>query len=235
MKDVQNQKSKSQLDVDRVGIKHLLIPLIVLDKENKTQNTLARVNMYVDLPKQYKGTHMSRFLEIIYNSITRAISVRDLGPILEDMIKKFKAKIAHMDIEFPFFLEKIAPVTKKRSMLDYNCKFVCIKTRTGHQTLLSVEVPITTLCPCSKEISRFGAHNQRGNVKLQVILKKFIWIEDLIKLVEKQASCEIYPLLKREDEAYVTERAYKNPRFVEDIVRRVASKLKKIIELGVLC
>jgi len=227
MKDVQNESSGSDLDINKVGIKELSIPLIISDKENKTQNTIARINMYVNLPKEYKGTHMSRFLEVIYKHTDRAISIKDVGLILKEIKGVLNAQEVHLDMEFPFFLNKEAPVSKKKSLLNYNCKFLCTLSDDKKETKLVVEVPVTTLCPCSKEISRFGAHNQRGLVSLQVILDEFLWIEDLIRLVERKASSEIYPLLKREDEAYVTEKAYQNPGFVEDIVRGIAKELKK--------
>jgi len=238
MKDVQNEDSGCDLDINKVGIKDLSIPLIISDKENRIQNTIAKIDMYVDLPKEYKGTHMSRFLEVIYKHTDRAISIRDVGAVLKEIEEKLNAKEVHLNIEFPFFLSKEAPISKKKSLLNYNCKFLCMQNESKKKVKLVIEVPITTLCPCSKEISKFGAHNQRGLVNLQVRLKEFIWIEDLIKLVEAEASSEIYSLLKREDEAYVTERAYQNPGFVEDIVRRIAKRLKeeeRILGFSVEC
>ena len=227
MKDVQNQKGEIQIDINKVGIRNLSIPLIISDKKNKTQNTIANINMYVNLPKKFKGTHMSRFLEIIYRYSKQSISIKDVHLILNDIKKKFESNNAHINIYFKYFLEKQAPVSKKKSLLDYDCAFLCEINNSLNKTKISINVPITTLCPCSKKISKYGAHNQRGLVKLIVLINKFIWIEDLINLIEKQASCEIYPLLKRPDEAFVTEKAYMNPNFVEDIVRKIAQKIKK--------
>jgi len=230
MKDVQSEPGNVEIDINKVGIKNLLIPLIIADKENSEQSTIARINMSVNLPKQYKGTHMIRFLEIIYAYSKMAISIKDVGKILKDMQEKFDAEEAHLDLEFPFFLRKEAPITKKESLLDYKCKFLCTKGK-EKKSILVIKVPITTLCPCSKEISKYGAHNQRSTVTVTVLLNEFVWIEDLIKIVEEEASCEIYPLLKRPDEKYVTEKAYENPNFVEDIVRKIAMKLRQLKEL----
>ena len=230
MKDVQSEPGNVEIDINKVGINNLSIPLIIADKEHSEQSTIAKINMYVNLPKQYKGIHMSRFLEIIYAYTARAISIKDVEKILSDMQEKFDAEEAHLDLKFPFFLRKKAPITKKTSLLDYKCKFLCSKGK-EKKSLIVIEVPITTLCPCSKEISKYGAHNQRSIVTVKVLLNEFVWIEDLIKLVEDEASCQIYPLLKRPDEKYVTEKAYENPNFVEDVVRKVAMKLRQMKEL----
>ena len=225
MKDVQNHKDNRNIDIDQVGVKGIRYPITVLDKNMGEQQTVAKINMYVNLPRHYKGTHMSRFVEIL-NEHSRRISLQNFSEILEEMKKRLNAKSAHMEITFPYFINKMAPVTKSEGMMEYKCTFKGSLNKTPDLVII-IHVPISTLCPCSKEISDFGAHNQRGEVKLQVRFKKFIWIEDLINLVERAASSDVYSVLKREDEKYVTERAYNKPMFVEDIVRDIAQELNK--------
>ena len=223
MKDVQKHSDSRNIDIDQVGVKGIRYPITVLDKNMGEQQTVAKINMYVNLPRYYKGTHMSRFVEIL-NEHSRRISLQNFSEILEEMKKRLNAESAHMEIAFPYFINKAAPVTGSEGMMEYNCTFKGSLNR-GSDLVTIIHVPISTLCPCSKEISDFGAHNQRGEVRLRVRFKKFIWIEDLVELVEKSASCEVYSVLKREDEKYVTEKAYNNPMFVEDVVREIAQKL----------
>jgi GTP cyclohydrolase I len=204
-------------------VKGIRYPITVLDKNMGEQQTVAEINMYVNLPRYYKGTHMSRFVEIL-NEHSRRISLQNFSEILEEMKKRLNAESAHMEITFPYFINKEAPVTGSEGLMEYKCTFKG-SLNEGSDVVTVIRVPISTLCPCSKEISEFGAHNQRGEVRLQVRFKKFIWIEDLIRLVEEMASTDVYSVLKREDEKYVTERAYNNPKFVEDIVRDIAQKL----------
>lgn len=221
--DVQNTRDYRNIDINKAGVKSIKYPITVLDKENKNQHTIATINMYVDLPYHFKGTHMSRFVEIL-NRYRKGINVKNLSTILNDMKNKLNAKSAHIEIEFPYFIEKMAPVSKEKSLMEYTCK-VWGSLNDEIDICLGVEVPVTTLCPCSREISEKGAHNQRGIVSIKLRFKKFFWIEDVIKIAENSASSEVYSLLKRPDEKYVTEKAYENPRFVEDIVRNVAQKL----------
>jgi GTP cyclohydrolase I len=225
MKDIQNHRDNRNIDIDQVGVKGIRYPITVLDKDMGEQQTVAEINMYVDLPRYYKGTHMSRFVEIL-NEYSRRISLQNFTEILEEMKKKLNAKSAHMEVTFPYFIKKAAPVTGSEGLMEYKCTFKG-SLNTGSDIVTIIHVPISTLCPCSKEISEHGAHNQRGEVKLQVRFKRFVWIEDLIKLVEESASTDVYSVLKREDEKYVTERAYQNPMFVEDIVRDIAQKLNE--------
>ena len=223
MKDIQNHKDNRNIDIDQVGVKGIRYPITVLDKNMGEQQTVAQINMYVDLPRHYKGTHMSRFVEIL-NEHSRRISLQNFTEILEEMKERLNARSAHMEITFPYFINKAAPVTKSEGLMEYQCTFKgSLNSKSDLVTV--IHVPISTLCPCSKEISTVGAHNQRGEVTLQVRFKKFIWIEDLIKLVEETASSDVYSVLKREDEKYVTEWAYDHPMFVEDIVREIAQKL----------
>jgi GTP cyclohydrolase I len=223
MEDIQNHRDNRNVDIDQVGVKGIRYPITVLDKDMGEQQTVAEINMYVNLPRYYKGTHMSRFVEIL-NEHSRRISLQNFSEILEEMKDRLNAESAHMEMSFPYFISKSAPVTGVSGLMEYKCAFKG-SLNSGSDLVMMIHVPISTLCPCSKEISEFGAHNQRGEVRLQVRFKKFVWIEDLIKLVEESASCEVYSVLKREDEKYVTERAYQNPMFVEDIVRDIAVKL----------
>lgn len=211
------------IDIDQVGVKGIRYPITVLDKDMGSQQTVAKINMYVDLPRYYKGTHMSRFVEIL-NEHSRRISLQNFPQILQEMKDRLNAESAHMEITFPYFVKKAAPVTGSEGLMEYKCTFKG-SLRRRSDLVIMLNVPICTLCPCSREISDYGAHNQRGEVRLQVRFKKFVWIEDLIRLVEESASCDVYSVLKREDEKYVTERAYNHPMFVEDIVREIAVKL----------
>jgi GTP cyclohydrolase IB len=226
MKDIQSTFDSRGIGIDKVGIKNIRYPIVVLDRANRVQHTIASINMYVDLPKQFKGTHMSRFVEIL-NEHRGNINIRDYPNILDKMQKRFNAKSAHLEIEFPYFIGKRAPVTHARSLMEYNCKFIGIKNGEGTDFILTVSVPVLTLCPCSKEISRYGAHNQRSFVTVHLRFKGLVWIEEIVEVVEGSASGQLYSLLKRPDEKYITECAYGNPMFVEDVVREVAQKLKK--------
>jgi len=223
--DIQSLKDHRNIEINKVGVKSIRYPITVLDKKNGTQHTIATINMYVNLPHHFKGTHMSRFIEIL-NRYRQGINITNISTIMNDMRKSLRAESAHMEIEFPYFIEKHAPVTKAKSLMEYTCKFWG-SHNDRLDIIVGVEVPITTLCPCSKEISKKGAHNQRSMVTVKIRFKKIFWIEDLIKIVEQSASSEVYAILKRPDEKYVTEKAYDNPMFVEDVVRNVAGKLRK--------
>ena len=225
MEDIQNHKDNRDIDIDQVGVKGIRYPITVLDKAMGQQQTVAKINMYVNLPRYYKGTHMSRFVEIL-NEHSRRISLQNFSQILEEMKDRLDAESAHMEITFPFFIKKAAPVTGFEGLMEYKST-IKGSLHKGSDLVIMIHVPICTLCPCSKEISDYGAHNQRGEVRLQIRFKKFVWIEDLIRLVEQSASSDVFSVLKREDEKYVTEKAYNNPAFVEDIVREIAFKLNK--------
>jgi GTP cyclohydrolase I len=223
MKDTQNEPDHRQLPIDRVGIKALRYPMQVRDKDHAIQSTVATVQLTVDLPHHFKGTHMSRFLEVL-TSHGPVVHVDNIRDILEQLTKRLESDCAHLEFEFPFFLEKKAPVSGAPGLLDYSAKFQATLERGQMDFIVEVIVPVTTLCPCSKAISAAGAHNQRGHVTLSVRCRKPMWIEDMIRVVEDSASSELYSLLKRPDEKAVTERAYANPVFVEDLVRNVAEK-----------
>ena len=221
LSDTQSEPDDRQIAIDRVGVKSLRYPIQIRDKHRATQSTVATVQLTVDLPHHHKGTHMSRFVEVL-NSHGPVLHVDNLRDILVQLTERLHSECAHVDFEFPFFLEKAAPVTGAVGLMDYTARFSATLEKGAMDFVLTVLVPVTTLCPCSKAISVHGAHNQRGQVTLAVRFGTPIWIEDLIRLVEDSASSELYSLLKRPDEKAVTERAYENPVFVEDLVRNVA-------------
>lgn len=228
MIDVQSMNDGRMIEIDKVGVKNIKYPIVVLDKVNGLQHTIATIDMYVNLPHHYKGTHMSRFVEILHTNKS-LINMKDFPNILREMKYRLNAEAAHLSIRFPYFIKKEAPVSKIESFMEYQCGMFGSMDATDKmkEFIVSVAVPINTLCPCSKEISEFGAHNQRGITKVNVRFKRFFWIEDLITIVEKCASSDIYSILKREDEKFVTEHAYENPKFVEDVVRDIAETLSK--------
>ena len=223
--DTQNQIDIRQIPIDKVGIKDLSFPIIVKDKENETQHTIAKVTMSVDLPEHFKGTHMSRFVEIL-QSDKREMHIDSIYNILEEMQRKFHSIKAHIELEFPYFRQKKAPVSGKSSLMDYKVKFHALMKNHKKDFIMTVHVPVTTLCPCSKNISSKGAHNQRGEVTVSLRFLNMVWIEDIINIIEESASCDLYSLLKREDEKFVTEKAYDNPVFVEDLARNIVLKLR---------
>ncbi len=224
--DVQNEPDTRHLAIDKVGIKDIRHPVRVKDRSQGEQHTIAHFNMYVELPHNFKGTHMSRFVEIL-NGHDPEISVESFKDMLTEMSTRLEAHTGHIEMSFPYFINKTAPVSGVRSLLDYQVTFIGEIHNGQHIMTIKVVVPVTSLCPCSKEISKYGAHNQRSHVTITVRTNTFVWVEDLIDLVEKQASCELYGLLKRPDEKYVTERAYENPKFVEDMVRDIAARLNR--------
>ena len=224
--DVQSSHDTRRIPIDKVGIKEIRHPVRVRDRSGGEQHTIATFNMYVNLPHNFKGTHMSRFVEIL-NVPGREISVDSFKDMLMEMTDRLEAEAGHIEMTFTYFVTKAAPVSEVQSLMDYEVTFGG-EIRDGQPAMnLKVVVPVTSLCPCSKKISKYGAHNQRSHVTVNVRTQGFIWIEDVIDLVEKEASCELYGLLKRPDEKYVTERAYENPKFVEDMVRDIAAKLNQ--------
>ena len=227
MIDIQSQKDHRNINITKVGVKGIKYPIIVLDKIQGTQPVNATINMYVNLPHHFKGTHMSRFVEVL-NEFRGQINIRTFHVILDKVREKLHAQSAHMEIAFPYFIEKRAPVTKAKSLMEYGCSFCGANDGDKTDFQVGVVVPVTTVCPCSKEISAAGAHNQRSLVTVKVRFKKFFWIEDIIRLIEDSASGEVYSLLKRPDEKFVTEKGYENPMFVEDVVRNVAQQLNRI-------
>jgi GTP cyclohydrolase IB len=221
--DKQSEPDYRELRIDKVGVRGLRFPIQVRDQARIVQNTIASIGMFVDLPKQFKGTHMSRFLEVL-NAHGNVIHVENIKDILLAMQQKFEAATSHLEIEFPYFMVKKAP-SGRESLMDYVARFDAAACGTEIDFVLTVKVMVTTLCPCSKAISTHGAHNQRGEVTVQIRFRKPVWIEEVITIVESSGSSELYALLKRQDEKAVTECAYENPVFVEDLVRNVALKL----------
>ena len=222
--DTQGSADTRRIAIDRVGIKDIRHPVVVRDRAGREQHTVATFNMYVGLPHNFKGTHMSRFVEIL-NHHEYEISVPTFKGMVDEMTKLLDAEFGRVEMTFPYFVAKAAPVSQVKSLLDYTVTFIGEAGTDGPLISVKVVVPVTTLCPCSKSISDYGAHNQRSHVTVEVKLNDFMWIEEIVDIVEGVASCELYGLLKRPDEKYVTERAYDNPRFVEDMVREVALKL----------
>jgi GTP cyclohydrolase I len=224
IEDTQSMPDVRHLDINKVGIKSIRHPVVVKDKTGGEQSTVAVFDMYVHLPHNFKGTHMSRFVEIL-NVNEHAISIESFESILREMVKRLEAESGYVEMRFPYFVNKSAPISGVKSLLDYDVTFIGEVKNGKFDITVKVLVPVTSLCPCSKKISDYGAHNQRSHVTVTALINDFIWIEDIISMVEKQASCELYGLLKRPDEKFVTERAYDNPKFVEDMVRDVATQL----------
>ena len=222
--DVQSSRDSRNIAVDRVGIKGFTCPIVLKDKSKGTQHTVAKIDMSVKLPHEFKGTHMSRFLEVL-NRHKDNISNIAVSNILEEMRSVLNSDESHIELTFPYFIEKEAPVSKIRSFMDYECTFTGSCGKDGKDFILTVRVPVQSLCPCSKEISERGAHNQRSIATVSVRFSKIVWIEELIAIAESSGSSPIYSLLKRTDEKFVTEKAYDNPAFVEDIVRNITEKL----------
>ena len=224
MEDVQGSADTRQIAINKVGIKSIRHPVKVQDKTGGVQHTIAVFNMYVSLPHNFKGTHMSRFVEIL-NGHEREISVENFPAMLSSMVERLEAESGHVEMNFPYFVNKAAPVSGVQSLMDYDVTFIGDICSGQVVSTVKVVVPVTSLCPCSKKISDYGAHNQRSHVTVTARLDEHMWLEEIISLVEAEASCELFGLLKRPDEKYVTERAYDNPKFVEDMVRDVAARL----------
>ena len=251
MRDIQNEEDTRKIPLQKVGVRGVKYPVCVLDKNHKIQNTTATVDLFVNLPHNFKGTHMSRFIQV-FHKYHQNITMQHFLDMLEEIRTRLDAKTAFGSISFPYFIEKKAPVSESQGIMQYICGYEAIvggghsplapasglssatpcagsdAARNARSFYVNIEVPVATLCPCSKAISEYGAHNQRGKVKVRLLYKSFFWIEDVIKMIEKCASTPLYSVLKRKDEKYVTEHAYDNPRFVEDLVREVYLGLKKM-------
>ncbi|KAB7627825.1 GTP cyclohydrolase FolE2 [Alkalilimnicola sp. S0819] len=224
IEDVQSREDTRRIAINKVGIKDIRHPVRVKDRAGQEQHTVANFNMYVNLPHNFKGTHMSRFVAVL-ESHESEITVQSFKDVLAEMTELLEAESGHIEMTFPYFVRKTAPVSGVKSLLDYEVTFIGEIHGAEPELTIRVVVPVTSLCPCSKQISDYGAHNQRSHVTVTARIQGFVWIEELIDLVEAEASCELYGLLKRPDEKYVTERAYDNPKFVEDMVRDVAARL----------
>lgn len=226
MKDVQSQRDHRNIDINKVGIKGITYPINVLDRANKVQATVATINMYVHLPHKFKGTHMSRFVDVL-NEFYADLNLKTFFQMLDKIKKNLNAHAANLEITFPYFMKKKAPVSGVSSLMEYTCEYIGEIDGDERKLFICVRVPVCTLCPCSKEISSQGAHNQRGIVSVTLLFKEFFWFEEIVEIIERSASSEVYALLKREDEKYITEQAYNRPMFVEDVVREIADKLKR--------
>jgi GTP cyclohydrolase I len=226
--DVQSSRDERRLAIDRVGIKGLRYPLPFTDGDGETRTTIATCAVYVALPDEQKGTHMSRLVALLEERATPGavpLSVAGLRGFVEELVARLGAPGGRLEIEFPFFVRKIAPVSGVASLLDYDVRLAAELAGGEYTSTVAVSAPVTSLCPCSKEISEYGAHNQRSLVTITVRPRGAVRLVELLRIAEDEASCELYGILKRADEKYVTERAYDNPRFVEDLVRGVASRL----------
>ena len=223
VEDVQSRADTRQLPINKVGIKDITHPVKLRDRSSGEQHTVATFNMYVNLPHDFKGTHMSRFVEILHGE--REISVENFRRMLEEMTRRLEAESGHIEMAFPFFVMKKAPVSGVESLMDYRATLIGEQRGGIAEMWVRVVVPVTSLCPCSKRISERGAHNQRSHVTIAAKLREHLWIEELIDIAESEASCEVFGILKRPDEKYVTEKAYDNPKFVEDLVRDIAMRL----------
>ncbi|MDR3591644.1 MAG: GTP cyclohydrolase FolE2 [Negativicutes bacterium] len=231
MKDVQNLADERGIAIQKVGVSEVHLPFLIKTKAGSFQSVLANIKLTVDLPQEYKGTHMSRFIEVLNDWSQKPFSAKEMGFILTDMIDRLDAKRANIDISFKYFIEKTAPVSGMKSLLDLDCLFSGSFVRGQHlDFVLGLAVPFTSLCPCSRDISAYGAHNQRGLMRAKVKHHpgKFIWIEDLATLMEAQGSAPVFSLLKRDDEKYLTEKAYENPKFVEDVLRDLVLALRAL-------
>lgn len=232
MRDVQSQDDDRRIPIDKVGVNDLRYPITVLDRDHSVQHTIATLTLSVSLPHHFKGTHMSRFIEIL-NEHRGEVTIRTLPTILHTMKERLEAESAHVEVYFPYFIERSAPVSEASALVDYECYFRGNSNGTQDDFIVGVKVPVTSLCPCSKTISDYGAHNQRGQITIEVrsvpakgTEPTIIWIEELIEIAEKSASAPVYALLKRVDERFVTMQAYDNPVFVEDMVRNAAARLQ---------
>lgn len=218
--DIQSSQDRRNIPIDRVGVRNVKYPMHLRQRDGGPQHTVGEFTLTVDLPREFKGTHMSRFLEVLGRH-NHDISSETIPTILGELRERLSAETAHLEVFFTYFREKAAPVTGKVGMMGYRCGFIASGGKT-EDFQIAVVVPVTTLCPCSREISDFGAHNQRGYVSVKVRCVGLLWLEDLIDRIEATGSAPLYPVLKRPDEKFVTELAYQNPRFVEDMVREVA-------------
>lgn len=227
MKDVQSLADLRGITIQKVGVKDVHLPLRIMQRSGGVQQVLGNVTLAAELPHNFKGTHMSRFMEVLMKWSEAGLSSRESRRVLEEAAAKLEAERVEMSISFKYFLQKKAPVSGQASVLDYDCEFTCSLDKDHFDFILGVKVPVTSLCPCSKEISQYGAHNQRASISIRLRSHPYLWIEDVVDKAERLGSCEIFPLLKREDEKHVTEQAYENPKFVEDILRDAVLSLRE--------
>ncbi len=233
MKDVQSQQDTRGVYINKVGVKNLVFPIEIRNREGEWVSTAATISLFVGLNAQQKGTHMSRFVEII--SRKHRIDLMEMKTILEEMCEKLEAENSYIQLKFDYFIEKQAPVTGIPSLVNVGVEYSASLEKGDFEFDMRVTTPITTLCPCSKEISDYSAHNQRADVSIQIRRKKFLWIEQLVDIAEASSSSPVYSLLKRPDEKYVTEHAYDNPKFVEDVCREVKLRVDELENVREFC
>ena len=226
LQDTQNKVDVRNIPISRVGIKDIKYPFKISDKSGEIQSTIGTFTMSVGLPHDVKGTHMSRFVKILEDQ-EDCISIENFNDLVKNTTNILSSDSAYISVDFTYFKKKVAPVSRVESLLDYSVNFTCEVKNNVVYKYLKVVVPVTSLCPCSKNISDYGAHNQRSHISAHIRTEETVWIDDVIEMLEDQASCQIYGLLKRPDEKYVTEQAYDNPKFTEDIIRDVAVTLNK--------
>lgn len=223
--DIQGTPDTRRIAIDQVGIKDIRYPITVRDRHGEALPTVARATMTVHLPEEYKGTHMSRFIQILHEH-KEPLAADTFGALMETMLTRLDASAGRIELSFPYFARKKAPVSGVESLMDYEVKLTGdVDTDGTRRFFIGVLIPVTSLCPCSKEISDYGAHNQRAHVTVDARVDGPIWIQDIVDMVEKSSSAELYAVLKRPDEKYVTEQAYDNPKFVEDMIRDVSGRL----------
>lgn len=225
MQDIQNTPASVPMPIERVGVNNLKLPLVVNDRASGTQHTVAQVDLGVNLPAAFKGTHMSRFVEAL-EDWDETLNYQSLKQLLQHIKERLDARKAYAHFKFTYFLRKPSPVTESSGIMGYDCALTGELGDGKPDMLLEVDVPVMTVCPCSKAISDEGAHAQRAMVRISVRMHGFVWIEDLVEIAESSGSSAVYPLLKRRDEKWVTETSFANPCFVEDVVRHAAAKLK---------
>jgi len=230
--DVQSFNDHRQLAIQKVGVKGLRYPLALKAANGEVRHTVASIEMTVGLPPEIKGAHMSRFVEILENQ-REVLDANGIFAMLQAMLLRLEANSGRIEMSFPYFIRKAAPVSGVDSLLDYDVRYVVEQSEgQSPDLILQVVAPVTSLCPCSKKISEYGAHNQRSHITIEAGLKAAMTVEELVRIAEDEASCEVFGLLKRPDEKWVTERAYDNPKFVEDLVRDIALRLMAESRIG---
>lgn len=227
--DVQNSTDSRGIEIQKVGVKRVHLPLQILTQNGDYQMVIANVSLCADLTAQYRGTHMSRFMEILNRWSKKKLSSSEIKDILKEVCQKLEAERAQVSIDFKYFMEKASPVTSSTGFIDYDCLFYGLMEKEKFSFVLGVKVPIQLVCPCSLEISDYGAHNQRAevNVKLEYYPQNFIWLEELVRTIESAGSSAVYPVIKREDEKFITESSFDNPKFVEDVLRDMVGCFRK--------
>lgn len=227
LRDTQGEDDQRRIDINKVGVRELKLPLTIRDRDKGTQQVTATADLGVDLGADKRGAHMSRFIELTEEYRQSTFDVESVHQFLRDTQERLESSNAYVEFRFDYFLEKESPLSRKKGTMDFQCGMGGMIEGDRITNWIVAQVPITTLCPCSKINSQDGAHNQRALVKSKVVLEDLVWLEELIEMIEEEGSSQLYSILKREDEAYVTDEAYDNPKFVEDIVRDLSLKFEE--------